>query len=99
MLELLRNFFRNRNYEIWGLEVCADYIHVLFEAPPTESPAGIVNAAKTKTSRIIRKEFQDYLNPFYWKPLFWSDSYFIATVSDRTKAAVKQYIETQDIMS
>jgi hypothetical protein len=28
---------------------------------------------------------------FYWKPYFWSDYYFVATVSNRTHTAVQKY--------
>ena len=33
----------------------------------------------------------------YWKPYFWSDSYFIATVSENTLDVVKNYIKNQGI--
>lgn len=72
-----------------------DHIHILFESKPQVQLSKLVNDYKTVTSRIIRKEFADELSPYYWKPYFWSDSYFIGCVSDRTRKAVRFYIQNQ----
>ncbi|MBF0580581.1 IS200/IS605 family transposase [Erysipelotrichaceae bacterium RD49] len=74
-----------------------DYIRILFEAPPSIDPAKMVNGLKTGPSRMTRKNFPDELAPYYWKPAFWSMSYFICTVSDRNAETLKRYIQDQDI--
>ena len=73
-----------------------DHIHIMFEAPPQVQLSKLINNYKTVTSRILRKEFAEELSPYYWKPYFWSNSYFICTVSDRSHDIVQQYIRTQD---
>lgn len=73
-----------------------DHIHILFESKPQVQLSKLVNNYKTVTSRILRKEFADELSPYYWKPYFWSDSYFIGCVSDRSREAVKAYIQNQE---
>lgn len=73
-----------------------DHIHILFESKPQVQLSKLVNNYKTVTSRILRKEFADELSPYYWKPYFWSDSYFIGCVSDRTREAVRFYIQNQE---
>lgn len=87
----------NENYGciINAVETDVDHIHIMFEAPPQVQLSKLVNSYKTVTSRLIRKEFSDELKPFYWESLFWSDSYFICTVSERSYAAVKEYIQSQ----
>jgi putative transposase len=51
---------------------------------------------KTKTSRFARKKYGDtVLKDYYWKPLFWSDSYFVATVSENSLDNVRTYIKNQ----
>lgn len=72
-----------------------DHIHILFESKPQVQLSKLVNNYKTVTSRILRKEFADELSPYYWKPYFWSDSYFIGCVSDRIRKAVRFYIQNQ----
>ena len=74
-----------------------DHIHILFEAAPQVQLSKLVNNFKTVTSRRLRKEFAEELAPCYWKPYFWSDSYFICTVSDRTHAMVDRYIRDQGL--
>ena len=32
---------------------------------------------------------------YYWKPYFWSDSYFVTTVSENSLAVVQDYIRNQ----
>jgi len=35
------------------------------------------------------------LKKYYWKPYFWSDSYFISSVSENSLHTIKQYIQNQ----
>ncbi len=72
-----------------------DHIHILFEAKPQIQLSKLVNNYKTVTSRLLRKEFKEQLKPYYWKDYFWSDSYYIGAVSDRSHLAVQQYIQDQ----
>lgn len=64
---------------------------------PQVQLSNLVNTYKTVTSRLLRKEFAELLKPFYWKPYFWSRSYFICTVSERSHDAVTAYIKNQGI--
>lgn len=74
----------------------ADPIHILFEADPFTAPGTLVNVIKTKTSRYARKQYADtLLKKYYWKPLFWSDSYFATTVSENSLQLVQEYIKNQ----
>ena len=75
-----------------------DHIHLFIEADPQTPPAELVNVIKTQTSRRARKLYGDtLLKKYYWKHYFWSDSYFIATVSENTLDVVKNYIKNQGI--
>jgi putative transposase len=88
--------------EKWGCNILSvggeeDHIHILFEAPPQIQLSVLANNFKTVSSRHLRKEFVQELAPFYWKPYFWSNSYFVCTVSERSTAIVSAYIENQTI--
>jgi putative transposase len=72
-----------------------DHVHIRFEAPPQVQPSKLTNNYKTVTSRLLRKEFSEFLKPYYWKPYFWSNSYFICTGSDRTEEMIRHYIQNQ----
>ncbi len=87
----------------WGCNVISaktdpktkDHIHILFEAPPQVQLSKLVNNFKNVTSRLLRKEFPDIVRKYYWKPVFWSRSYFIGCVSDVTEEIVSHYIANQ----
>lgn len=88
----------NRSFNILELNGEADHVHLLIEADPQTPPAELVNVIKTQTSRKTRKLYGNtLLKKYYWKPYFWSDSYFVATVSENTLDVVKNYIKNQGI--
>ena len=94
--EIVMNVFETK----WGskiikVETNMDHIHILFEAQPQVQLSTLINNFKTVSSRLVRKEFSEYLQPYYWKPYFWSRSYYIGAVSDTTEEVVKAYIENQ----
>lgn len=93
--EYTTNYFVNQNMNIIELEVNNDHIHILFEAPPQICLSSFINSFKSASSRVIRKQFKDELSKYYWKPYFWSLSYFICTVSERNTETVKKYIQNQ----
>ncbi|MEI3614304.1 IS200/IS605 family transposase [Pseudogracilibacillus sp. SO30301A] len=69
---------------------------LLFDAPPQINLANTVNSFKTVTSRYIRKEFEKFLQTYYWKPYFWSRSYLILTSGEAPISVTKEYIKNQD---
>ncbi|MBK1736270.1 IS200/IS605 family transposase [Halorhodospira abdelmalekii] len=74
-----------------------DHLHLLLELTPRTAPSAFVNNLKTVTSRLIRKEFGEHLQQYYWRePVFWSRSYCIITVGGAPLSVLKQYIEQQE---
>ncbi len=66
----------------------ADHVHILV--------GELVNVIKTKTSRFARKQYGDtLLKPYYEKPLFWSNSYFVTSVSENSLVNIKTYLQNQ----
>ena len=93
----IKDIFDTRGLRIIEINGKEDHIHILFEADPLTAPGELVNVVKTQTSRMIRKKYGDsLLKKWYWKPYFWSDSYFVATVSDHSLELVKKYIKNQN---
>lgn len=93
--EITENLFEKWDCEIIEMNGEEDHIHILFDAPPQINLANTINSYKTVTSRYIRKEFQEELSKFYWKPYFWSRSYMILSVGGVTIDVIKKYIEEQ----
>lgn len=74
----------------------ADHLHLLLSLNPKGAPSVFVNNLKTVSSRLIRKEFSEYLKNIYWKdPVFWSRTYCILSCGGAPLSVIKQYIEQQ----
>ena len=88
-------YLNNNDCHVMEIESNLDHIHVLFEAPVTINLTNLINGLKTVSARMVRQRFQNELNKYYWKSYFWSRSYFIVTVSERSAQMVKEYIKNQ----
>ena len=95
LIEISNELFKTWKCSIIKINTDKDHIHILFEAPPQVQLSKLINNYKTVTARLIRKEFSEFLAPYYWKPYFWNRSYFVCTESDRTEKMVSDYIESQ----
>lgn len=93
--EYFKYYFNKNGCNILEMESNLDHIHILFEAPVNISLVNFINGLKTASSRMARKKFKENLDKYFWKPYFWSRSYFIATVSERNTNIVKNYIQNQ----
>lgn len=99
----LFNYMENQIYRIvdnWKGHIIeinyeGDHVHILLNLPPQIAISSAVCSLKTATSRMLKKEFKDYLSKYYWKESFWSDSYLALTVGGATIDIVKKYIENQ----
>ena len=96
LLEITGETFRKWKCNVISAEGSLDYLHVYFSAPPQVRLSDLVNNYKTVSARLIRKEFASELAPYYWKPFFWSRSYFLSTVSEVDDKTIRNYIENQN---
>jgi len=71
-----------------------DHVHVLFRACPNSEISKFLNAYKSASSRLIKKEFPT-IKQYLWKEYFWSKSYCLLTTGGAPIDVVRQYIESQ----
>lgn len=71
-----------------------DHVHILFRAEPKSELSKFINAYKSATSRIIKKEYPDIKDKLH-KGAFWSQSFFLLSTGGITKDIVKEYIQSQ----
>lgn len=95
LLNYTKSYFKERNVRLLEINTNKDHIHILFEGTPTLFLSQFINAFKSASARHIRQEYGESLKQYYWKPYFWSNSYFISTVSDVTESVVSEYIKNQ----
>ncbi len=71
-----------------------DHIHMLFKAHPNSELSKFINAYKSASSRLIKKEFPE-IKQQLWREYFWSRSYCLLTTGGAPIEVIKKYIETQ----
>ncbi len=72
-----------------------DHIHILVSFPPKHSGTAVVRMLKSITARELFKLFPS-LKKDLWGGEFWSDGFYIATVSERGNwKTVEQYVAYQ----
>jgi len=71
-----------------------DHIHILLKATPTTELAKFINAYKSASSRLIKKEFPE-IKKELWDEYFWSRSYCLLTSGEAPIEVIKKYIEKQ----
>jgi putative transposase len=84
----------NYNITLRGWNHGEDHIHVLFKAHPNSEISKFINAYKSASSRLIKKEFPE-IKKYLWKESFWSRSYCLLTTGGAPIEIIKQYIESQ----
>ena len=78
--------------EEWNHDI--DHVHVLFRGHPNTEISKFINAYKSASSRIIKKDFP-HIRKSLWKEMFWSQSYCLITTGGATVDVIKQYIQSQ----
>ena len=75
----------------------ADRVHILIDFHPKNSISAVAGSLKSTTARMLKKEFPEEVNKFYWgKVSFWSNSYYVASVGGAPIEVLKKYIKQQN---
>ena len=82
----------NITLEEWNHDT--DHVHILFKGQPNTEISKFINAYKSASSRLIKKEFPQ-IRKSLWKEMFWSQSFCLLTTGRVTVDIIKQYIMSQ----
>ena len=84
------------NYNIvleeWNHDI--DHVHVLFRSEPNSNISKFINAYKSASSRLIKKEYPSIKSGLY-KEAFWSQSFCLISTGGANIETIKKYIESQ----
>lgn len=96
--EIFEYIAKKPNYQLKIIEFNhdQDHLHILFKAQPKSALSTFINAYKSASSRLIKKEFPQ-IRKYLWKEYFWSQSFFLATTGGVTLETLKKYVENQGI--
>ena len=96
--ERLKGIFRsiegnfNIALEEWNHDV--DHVHILFRSEPNSNVSKFINAYKSASSRLIKKEYPSIRSRLY-KEAFWSQSFCLISTGGADIETIKKYIESQ----
>ena len=71
-----------------------DHVHILFRAHPNTEISRFINAYKSASSRLLKKEFPQ-IRQKLWEERFWSQSFCLLTTGGAPIEVIKKYIESQ----
>ena len=72
-----------------------DHIHILFKAHPNSELSKFINAYKSASSRLIKRDFP-HVRKKLWKEMFWARSFCLLTTGGAPIIdTIKKYIENQ----
>ena len=84
------------NYNIaleeWNHDI--DHVHILFRSEPNTNISKFINAYKSASSRLIKKEYPSIRASLY-KDAFWSQSFCLISTGGVNIETIKKYIESQ----
>ncbi len=70
-----------------------DHVHVMFRAQSKSELSKFINAYKSASSRLLKKEYPE-IREKPWKGAFWSQSFCLLTTGGAPVEVIRQYIET-----
>jgi putative transposase len=95
ILEIAGEIAERYEIEFERIGADQDHIHLLCSFHPKYAGGRVVGMFKSITARQLFRRFPE-LRRELWGGEFWSDGYYLATVSDRGNwDAVRRYVEDQ----
>lgn len=92
--EIFENIAPNYNITLKEWNHDRDHVHVLFTGHPNSELTKFINAYKSASSRLVKKEF-DTIKKYLWQDMFWSRSFCLLSTGGATIDVIKKYIEDQ----
>ena len=71
-----------------------DHVHIVFKAQPKTELTKFINAYKSASSRLIKRDFPR-IKKSLWKEMFWSKSFCLLTIGSAPMDVIKKYIQNQ----
>ena len=82
----------NITLEEWNHD--GDHVHILFRAHPNSALSKFINAYKSASSRLVKRDFPQVREKL-WEEHFWSQSFCLLSTGGAPVEVIRRYIETQ----
>lgn len=83
-----------QGWELIGLEVMPDHVHLFVSAPPRFSPSDLAQFIKGATARAVFTRFP-HLRKQLWGGHLWNKSYYVGSAGQVSAETIRRYIENQ----
>jgi putative transposase len=74
----------------------SDHVHLLVFYPPQKLLSSLIANLKATSSKTMWREFYPVVSKIYFKKVFWTGAYFVASCGGVTIEQLKKYVENQD---
>jgi len=92
--EIFRGIEGNYNIALEEMNFDLDHVHILFSSEPNSNISKFINAYKSASSRLIKKDYPSIRSRLY-KEAFWSQSFCLISTGEVSIKTIKKYIESQ----
>lgn len=92
--EIAEHIGISHNVKIKEMNGEPDHVHFLLRTKPNCELSKYINAMKSATSRLLKKEFPE-IKKKLWEESFWTTSYCLISVGGAPINVLKRYIENQ----
>ena len=92
--EIFKYIAPNYNITLQEWNHDKDHVNILFKAHPKSEISKFINAYKSASSRLLKKEFPQ-IRKRLWEEKFWSQSFCLLTTGGAPIEIIKKYIESQ----
>ena len=92
--EYLLKTLKSLDMKVLAMEIMPDHIHLLVDCKPQLKLSDAIKIIKGNIARWLFLNHPEVKKQL-WGGHLWNQSYFVATVSDRTLEHVEQYINSQ----
>ncbi len=82
-------------YEVKGLEVMPDHIHLFISVPPARAVAIAVKLIKGASARVLFVRLPG-LKKRLWGGHLWNPPYYVGTAGHVSSETIQRYIERQE---
>lgn len=73
-----------------------NYLHIFFKAQPKTELSKFINAYKSASSRVLKKEFPS-MRKKLWKDMFWTHSFCLLSNGNMVVDLIEQYLKEQGV--
>ncbi len=95
LIEILKDLCEKWQCEFIEANGEPDHVHLLFRYFPQIELSKFIGNVKSVSSRRLRSEFPEIVEPRYWKKVLWNESYAIDAVTNVKLETLIKYVQTQ----